>query len=308
MAAPRIVVVGSTNTDLTVVTDRLPAPGETVLGGELVQAGGGKGANQAVAAARAGAQVALVAKVGDDAFGRVAQDRLRAEGIDTTGVTVAPQAASGVALIMVDHRGENLIAVASGANALLAPADVEAARPAIEAADVLLVQLEVPMDAVMAAVRTAKSVGTAVLVDPAPVPAGGMPEDLLRLADYVTPNMGEAARLTGVGESEEPEALARALIEAGVRCAFITLGAQGVWVSDGTQSWRVSPPSVDAVDTVGAGDCFSGTVAVAVAEGMAPREAARFATCAAALSVQEKGAQPSLPRRDAIEQIFREHI
>ena len=120
--------------------------------------------------------------------------------------------------------------------------------------------------------------------------------------------MGEAARLTALGENEEPEALARALIETGVRCAFITLGAQGVWVSDGMQSWRVSPPSVEAIDTVGAGDCFSGTLDVALAEGMSPREAARFAACAAALSVQEKGAQPSLPGRDAVEQIFREHI
>ena len=308
MARPRIVVIGSSNTDLTVLAEHLPAPGETVLGGELLQAGGGKGANQAVAAARAGARVAFVGKVGDDEFGRATVANLRREGINTDCMTVREQTRSGVALIIVDKHGENLIAVAPGSNARLKPADVRAARPLIEAADLVLLQLEIPLQAVRTAVDAARRAGTRVLLNPAPAPPPGRLAGLLDGLDYLTPNMGEATRLLGASSAgTRPEAMARALVRAGVGGVFLTLGARGVCICDGGECSRIKAPRVRVVDTVGAGDCFAGTLAVALAEGLRPREAAAFAACAAALSVRKAGAQPSLPRRQAIEQFFKRH-
>ena len=303
MRRPRIVVVGSTNTDLTVVVDRLPVTGETVLGGRLATAGGGKGANQAVAAARAGAQVAFVGKVGADAFGRAMLENLRREGINTECVGIEEQTASGVALIIVDSQGENVIAVAPGANARLSASDVLRARHLIGAADLVLLQLEIPPQTVAAAARAARQAGVRVLLNPAPAPAARDLDGLLKGLDYLTPNVGEAARLLGLRRCGRPEAMARGLVAAGVSAVFLTLGAKGVCVCDGDGCSRLSPPRVRAVDTVGAGDCFSGTLAVALAEGKPEREAARFATCAATLSVQQAGAQPSMPRRRAIEQL-----
>jgi len=304
MARPRIVVVGSSNTDLTVIAGRLPEVGETVLGGRLVQAGGGKGANQAVAAARAGADVTFVARTGDDEFGRAMIESLRREGIDTACMVTDARAASGVALIMVDSAGENLIAVAPGANAGLCPADVAAARPHMARADLLLLQLEVPLEAVSAAVQAARREGVPVLLNPAPAPEPGALAELLPGLDYLTPNRGEAARLAGMEPDEEPERIGRNLLEAGVGTVVLTLGAEGACLCDGSGCARLAAPRVDAVDTVGAGDCFCGALAVALAEGRSLREAARFATCAAALSVQKIGAQPSLPRRQSIDEFL----
>jgi len=304
MTRPSIAVVGSANTDLTVLADRLPGAGETVLGRELVRAGGGKGANQAVAAARSGAHVAFVGRVGDDDFGRSAVEALRAEGIDTSGVRVDESHASGVALIVVDRDGENLIAVAPGANRAVSPADVEAARALIAAADLLLVQLEVPFDAVRAALSLARSEGVTTVLNPAPAPDVEVPRDLLRLADYLTPNLGEARRLLGGSQDLSPEALAPQLAGMTEHPVVVTLGAQGaVLCTDGACS-RVASPRVKAVDTVGAGDCFCGALAVALSEGRELREAVGFAVCAAAISVQTAGAQPSLPRRPDIDALF----
>jgi ribokinase len=300
MAGPRIVVVGSANTDLTVVADSLPAPGETVLGGDLLTAGGGKGANQAVAAARAGGEVAFVGRVGDDDFGRATIANLKNEGIDVDLLRVDEHSASGVALIVVDREGENLIAVASGANARVELEDVRAADSAIAEADMVLLQFEIPVETVMAAVAAAAKHGTPVMLNPAPVPPRGMPDGLLAGIDYVTPNAVEAAQLLGAGDDLPAAQLAEGLLEHGAGAAFVTLGAMGVCVRTSESAGMVLPPAVEALDTVGAGDCFSGALAVALAEGRGAVDAAQFAAAAAALSVQVAGAQPSLPRRAAV--------
>ncbi len=303
MQRPKITVVGSANTDLTVMTERLPAPGETVLGSRLVRAGGGKGANQAVAAARGGAEVAFVGRVGDDEFGAATLAALRAEGIDIRHVGTDERNPSGVALIMVDGAGENLIAVAPGANARLGAADVEAARAAIASADLLLLQLEIPLDTVRAAIGIAQAAGVAVLLNPAPAPGCELNE-LCRRLQYLTPNRVEAAQLLGADPAQDPETTARALAEASGGTVFLTLGADGVCVCDGRECELVDAPPVRAVDSVGAGDCFAGTLAVAIAEGRPMREAARFAACGAALSVRKEGAQPSMPRREKIDRLI----
>lgn len=307
MMKPRVVVIGSSNTDLTVVVEHLPVAGETVMGEKLVRAGGGKGANQAVAAARAGADVAFVGKVGRDEFGRATLRNLRREHINTQYVGIEEQSSSGVALIMVDSTGENLIAVAPGANSQLSPADVEAAEPAIRQARLVLLQLEIPLETVAAAIATARRGGVSVLLNPAPAPPPGSAAGLLRGLDYLTLNAGEAARLLGAPAGESPESMARRLVRGGLRAVFLTLGAEGVCVCAGRECMRISVPRVRVVDTVGAGDCFAGALAVALAEGMQLRTAASFAACAAALSVQTAGAQPSLPMRAAVDGMFRQH-
>jgi ribokinase len=304
MAQPHIVVVGSTNTDITVVAEHLPAPGETVLGSDLVKAGGGKGANQAVAAARAGGRVSFVARVGRDEFGDATLQRLADEGIDTDCIRVDEHAPSGVALIVVDEQGENLIAVAPGANARLSPEDVAAARDAIRSSDLVLLQLEVPIETVSAAVNAAGAASVPVLLNPAP--ARDLPADLLENVDYLTPNAGEAARLLHIAEPAGAEQMARRLVERGVGVVILTLGAEGACCCEGAECWRVAAPRVRAVDSVGAGDCFCGALGVAVGEGHPLRQAVRFATCAAAISVGRKGAQPSLPHREEIETMFKQ--
>lgn len=303
MPEPRIVVIGSTNADLTVLTDHLPAPGETVLGGELIRAGGGKGANQAVAAARAGASVSFVGRVGEDDFGEAMRERMRQEGIDTALLTTDEHSASGVALIIVEKSGENLIAVAPGANSRVSPHDVGAASSAVGQADLVLLQLEIPLETVEAAAALATEAGTAVMLNPAP--AHELPPELLANVDYLTPNAGEAARLLGRRDNTEPEELARALTEMGVGTVVLTLGADGACACEAGDCFRVPAPRVEAVDSVGAGDCFCGVLATAIAEGRSLRDSVAFATCAAALSVCKEGAQPSLPHRREIEKIHR---
>lgn len=298
MSMGKIVVVGSSNTDMVVTVPALPRPGETVLGGAFYTAAGGKGANQAVAAARAGGAVTFVAAVGDDAFGAQALDGFRAAGIDTTLVFTLPEVPSGVALILVDERGENSIAVASGANALLRPHHIEQARAAIAEADVMLVQLETPLETVAAAVGLAAQHGTRVILNPAP--AQPLADALLRQVSVLTPNTTEAALLTGLPLDAEPGTVATALQARGVETMLITLGAAGVYLAAAEGREHLPAFAVAAVDTTGAGDVFNGTLAVALAEGQPLREAARFACAAAALSVTRRGAQPSAPHRDAI--------
>jgi ribokinase len=263
--------------------------------------GGGKGANQAVAAARAGAPVLFITALGADAFGDRALAALAAEGIDVTLVRRVPEAASGVALIFVDEAGENSIAVASGANAALAPADVEPLASRLGAGDVLLVQLEIPLETVCAAVEAATARGARVILNPAP--ARPLPDNLLAAVTVITPNEQEAAQLTELATSG-PDGLsqaARALHARGVGDVLITLGSRGVYASTADSVAHAPAFRVETVDTTAAGDVFNGALAVAMIEGQSRHEAIRFASAAAALSVTRPGAQASAPRRADID-------
>lgn len=299
-----IVVLGSSNTDMVVPVPHIPSAGETVLGSDLIIAAGGKGANQAVAAARLGGTVYFLGAVGDDDLGTRAASGLSEEGIDTSHLKVVPGVASGVAVITVDPGGNNAIAVAPGANSHVSANDVRDAGAAIEAAGVLLVQLETPMHAVRAGLKLAREAGCRTILNPAPAPSGGLGDALLNLVDVLTPNEGEAASLAG--QDAPPEALAGQLLGRGVGAVVITLGERGVWVATPQRHELVPAHSVKAVDTTAAGDAFSGAFAVALAEGADLFEAARFAAAAAALSVTKRGAQPSMPRRDEVDALLQD--
>jgi ribokinase len=300
----KIVVVGSSNTDMIAKIERIPKPGETVIGGKFSTAAGGKGANQAVAAARAGGNVTFIARVGEDMFGEQAVQGFVEDNIDVSHVLKDAEAPSGVALIFVDEKGENSIAVASGANANLAPADVAAASDAITSADVLVMQLEVPLETVEAAAALAHENGVRVILNTAP--AQPLSDALLGHVSVLTPNEGEAELLTGIKvESEkDAEAAANALFARGVKSALITMGAKGVFAVDSDSKQFVPGFEVKAVDTTAAGDVFNGALAVALAEGKSLKEAATFANAAGALSVTKLGAQPSAPTRAEIDEFL----
>lgn len=300
-ASKTVVVVGSSNTDMVIKSSKLPRPGETVLGGEFLMAAGGKGANQAVAAARAGASVTFVARVGEDLFGKQAAEGFEKEGIDVRHVTVDSGHASGIALIMVDENGENLISVAPGANSALSPEDIGRVRPEIEAAAAIVLQLEIPIPTVECAISLASQAGTCVILNPAPAPDEPLSEALLRHVDFLVPNESEAELLTGisVGDEESAREAGQRLLSMGVQNVIITRGAKGVLVlGDGGEI--VPAREVTPVDTVAAGDAFVGAFAGALAEGRSVRQAVESANCAAAISVTRMGAQPSLPHRDEI--------
>lgn len=305
MSAARVVVIGSSNTDMVVKAARIPEPGETVLGGDFLMVPGGKGANQAVAAARLGAEVTLVARLGDDLFGEASMRNFREAGIRTEAVVCDPEAASGVALILVDAGGENAIAVAPGANARLAPEDVDRAEPAIRAADVVVLQLEVPMPTVLHGIRLAKQHGRRVILNPAP--AMPVPDEALAMVDFLTPNETEAEMLLGGGAAGLGgiAATAEALRAKGVGTVIVTLGREGAFVVGPEGSFHVPGRHVEAVDTTAAGDAFTGALACALGEGQPFPAALAFATAAAALSVTRMGAQSSLPDRAALEAFLR---
>jgi len=307
MASKKIVVVGSSNTDMIIKTPRIPRPGETVLGGEFSIAAGGKGANQAVAAARAGGKVSLVARVGRDMFGEQAITALARDGIDISLVFQDPGAPSGVALIFVGEGGENSIAVASGANARLSTEDVMQSRDAISSSALLLMQLETPLDTIQAAADIAVRSKVKVILNPAP--ARPVPAELLKRASILTPNEHEAEVLTGIKVEDEQSAnqAAEALLARGAGAVLITLGAHGVYVAAGKKREITPGYKVEAVDSTGAGDVFNGALAVALAEGKTIQDAACFANAAAALSVTRLGAQPSIPRRDEIDAFLSRH-
>jgi ribokinase len=297
----RLVVLGSSNTDMIVRLERIPRPGETILGGEFVTAAGGKGANQAVAAARAGGRVAFVARVGRDSLGDLAVAGFLRDGIDVTHVGRDPETASGVALIFVARDGENAIAVAGGANLRLSPSDVREARPAFAAAETLLTQLETPIESVETAAELAGELGLRFILNPAP--ARTLSDELLARVSILTPNETEVELLTGVAVHGEADARRAAadLRRRGVGTVIITLGSKGAYVMGEEFTGIVPGFSVDAVDTTAAGDVFNGALAVALGEGRPLDQAVRFANAAAAISVTRLGAQPSAPTRAEIE-------
>ncbi len=299
MSPARIVVVGSINMDVAVRVASLPLPGETVPGEDAVLSLGGKGANQAVAAARLGASVALIGRVGRDAFGDAALAALAAEGIDLSGVIQTDDAATGVALITIGGGGQNMITVSSGANARLSPGDVLNQARALSGCNILLLQNEVPGEAAHAAIQLARREQALVICDPAP--AQGYDPALIVAADIITPNETEAAALTGIAVADSASGLAaaRKLVAMGARVAVVKLGAKGVVFAGADSEGVVEAPSVAAIDTVAAGDCFNGALAVALAEQLPGGlcEALAYACRAAALSVTRRGASQSMPRR-----------
>ena len=299
-----VAVVGSLNMDLVARAARIPQPGETVIGGEFRNVPGGKGANQAVAAARLGAQVSMVGRVGRDAFAGPLLDSLAADGIDHTFVIQDPHAATGVALIVVDDAGENSIVVASGANMRLSPTDVDAAETAIAGADALLLQLESPLETVTRAAELARAHGVTVILNPAP--ARPLPVELLALVNVLIPNESETALLTGmpVGDQAEAEAAAGALRTMGVGTVILTLGQRGALLAREGETVMCPAFDVTPVDTTAAGDAYVGGFAVALAEGRTLSEATRWGNGAGALATTKLGAQPSLPTRQELETLL----
>ncbi|HUY88441.1 MAG TPA: ribokinase [Pirellulales bacterium] len=307
MAAARVVVLGSVNVDLVIRGPRLPRPGETVLGGEFYQAAGGKGANQAVAAARAAREpVTFLACIGDDDYGRRMLGNFRRENLVVDHLKTTREKPTGVALILVDEHGENLISVASGANLLLSAADVDALPERVfQGPGVFLACLESPLDTVWRGLERAKQGGLTTVLNPAPADRAILEMSIARFVDVLTPNRGEAALLAGnTGASEfNATAVARSLQSLGFANCVITLGAQGCLAVEGDETAFVPGHVVKAVDATGAGDAFNGALAVALAERRSLVEAARWANRAAAIAVTRLGAQPSLPSREEIEQL-----
>ena len=293
----KIVIVGSSNTDLVIRVDHFPKASETIMGSDFMTAQGGKGANQAVAVARLGGKAVFVACLGKDTFGEATLTALRAEGIDTRYVKLTADAATGVATITVDDSGENSIIVAAGANALLSPEDVGDASGEISSAALVLMQLETPMPTLIEAARLAHNGGAKVVLNPAPFPKQPLPAELLQNVDIVIPNETEAAYMTGVEVTDDASALAaiRRIQQLGVSNAIITVGSKGAYTLDGDNLLHVPAFVVNAVDTTAAGDTFCGAFCVALTKGFAMADAIRMANKAASVSVTRRGAQPSVP-------------
>jgi ribokinase len=296
----KILVVGSANVDYTVALSRLPQPGETVTGGTLLINHGGKGANQALAARRLGAEVRLIACVGEDVAGREIRVALAAEGVDVSAVGSTGDAATGTALIVVDAEGGNQIAVAPGANRRLDVEAVARRRADFEWADVVVCQLETPLPTVKWALEEARRRGRTTVLNPAPVPDA--PIDFWPSVDYLTPNEGEAARLSGVAvrDDSSASAAARVLRDLGIGTVVMTLGADGALCASAAETRQVRGFEVPVLDTTAAGDTFNAALAVTLAERASLADGLRFANAAAALACTRRGAQPSLPRRDEV--------
>jgi ribokinase len=303
--AAKIVVVGSINMDLIARGERIPRPGETIVGGGFRTVPGGKGANQAVASARLGANVKIIGRVGTDAFGDLLLENLGRAGVDASAVERDAEEASGIALIMIDDAAQNSILVAPGANMRLTPAHVEAAEAVIAAADVLLVQLEIMPETVLRAVELAHAHGVQVVLNPAP--ARPLPAGLPNLIDVLIPNEYEAALLTGApaGSVEEAKAAAQILLALGPQTVIITLGWRGSLLAQAGSSQHFPAFKITPVDTTAAGDAFVGSFATALAEGAALEEAVRWGNAAGALAATRLGAQPSLPHRKEVEELLK---
>ncbi|EQB3640243.1 ribokinase [Raoultella ornithinolytica] len=304
--AGKLVVLGSINADHILNLESFPTPGETVTGHHYQVAFGGKGANQAVAAGRSGADIAFIACTGDDDIGERVRRQLERDRIDVAPVRAVNAQSTGVALIFVNAEGENVIGIHAGANAVLSVEQVEAEKARIAGAQALLMQLESPLESVLAAAKIAHQHQTTVVLNPAP--ARDLPDELLSLIDIITPNETEAEKLTGIRVENDDDAAkaARVLHEKGIGIVMITLGSRGVWVSHDGQGRRVPGFKVQAVDTIAAGDTFNGAFVTALLEGTALDEAIRFAHAAAAIAVTRKGAQPSVPWREEIDEFLRQ--
>ncbi|HED1413777.1 TPA: ribokinase [Enterobacter hormaechei subsp. steigerwaltii] len=302
--AGNLVVLGSINADHILNLDTFPTPGETVTGNQYQVAFGGKGANQAVAAGRSGANIAFIACTGDDDTGERVRKQLASDNIDIAPVSVVAGESTGVALIIVNAEGENVIGIHAGANAALTTERVEAQRGIIAGAEALLMQLESPVESVLAAAKIAHENHTSVLLNPAP--ARVLSDELLALVDIITPNETEAEKLTGIRVENDDDAAraALALHEKGIGTVIITLGSRGVWASVNGEGRRVPGFKVKAIDTIAAGDTFNGALVTALLEGKAMDDAIRFAHAAAAIAVTRKGAQPSVPWRKEIDEFL----
>jgi len=302
--APTIVVLGGINMDLIGVAPRLPAPGETVTGQQFYTAPGGKGANQAVAAARLGARVRMVGRVGNDVFGPELRDDLQSAGVDVERVTTDPDHPSGIAIILLDDRRQNHIVAIYGANMEYDADQLKTVESALGGADSLLLQMEVPLKVSLEAASTAHRRGVAVIWDPAP--AADLPPEAYGLIDILAPNQTEAAFLTGieVRDVASARAAAEALLSRGVGVAMVKLGEQGAYYASDRESGHVPAFVVDVVDTVAAGDAFLGALALKLAEGAALAESVRFACAAGALAVTRPGAQEAMPGRDEVETLL----
>ena len=299
MSNKKIVVIGSSNTDMTVLADRLPVPGETVLGGKFAMGQGGKGANQAVAAQRLGGDVTFICKVGRDIFGENSIKEYQKDGMDTSKVMFSDQP-SGVALISVDTHAENCIVVASGANGDITVEDIEANRKDIEEASILLLQLEIPVDAVVRAAKIGHEAGVYVVLNPAP--ACDLPEEIYQYLSLIIPNQTEIALMTGIEANDEEGAAkaVEALQSKGTKDVIVTMGSKGSMVYNNGKATFVPSRKVNAVDTTAAGDTYCGGLCVALSEGKDIIAAAEFATASSALTVQKRGAQDSIPYRKDI--------
>ncbi len=300
MHSKKIVVVGSCNTDMVIKADRLPVPGETILGGTFFMNPGGKGANQAVAAARMGGLVTLISKTGNDVFGKQSVMLYNAENIKTDFIFSDPKQPSGVALITVDSNGENCIVVASGANASLSPSDMNKARAEIESSDLLLMQLEIPIETVEYVAEMARKKGIRVILNPAP--AQVLSEQLLKNLYIIIPNKSEAEILSGIKVTDVESATKAAdIISAkGVDIVVITLGSQGALIKENDEYHFVRAHKVDTIDTTAAGDTFCGAVCVGLSEGKSILDSVKMAARAAALTVTRMGAQGSIPYRSEL--------
>ncbi|MGT8857733.1 ribokinase [Enterobacter sp. 186315] len=302
--AGNLVVLGSINADHILNLESFPTPGETVTGNHYQVAFGGKGANQAVAAGRSGANIAFIACTGDDDTGERVREQLASDNIDIAPVSVVAGKSTGVALIFVNAEGENVIGIHAGANAALTTQRVNAQREIIARADALLMQLESPVESVLAAARIAHENHTTVVLNPAP--ARVLSDELLALVDIITPNETEAEKLTGIRVENDDDAAraANALHDKGIGTVIITLGSRGVWASVNGKGSRVPGFKVKAIDTIAAGDTFNGALVTALLEGKERDEAIRFAHAAAAIAVTRKGAQPSVPWRNEIDEFL----
>ncbi|EMC1015508.1 ribokinase [Enterobacter bugandensis] len=302
--AGNLVVLGSINADHILNLETFPTPGETVTGNQYQVAFGGKGANQAVAAGRSGANIAFIACTGDDDTGERVRKQLASDNIDIAPVSVVEGESTGVALIFVNAEGENVIGIHAGANAALTTERVEAQRGIIAGAEALLMQLESPVESVLTAAKIAHENHTTVVLNPAP--ARVLSDELLALVDIITPNETEAEKLTGIRVENDNDAAraAKVLHAKGIGTVIITLGSRGVWASVNGEGRRVPGFKVKAIDTIAAGDTFNGALATALLEGKAMDDAIRFAHAAAAIAVTRKGAQPSVPWRKEIDEFL----